>query len=91
MNWQNRAQFLAVSAQLMRHILVDHARGLCRGKRGGGVHVLPLDEGLVFSPAKSTALVALDDALQELAVFDPRKALVVELRYFGGDERGRDG
>ena len=83
-NWQNRAQFLAVAAQLMRHILVDHARGLCRGKRGGGAHVLPLDEGLVFAPAKSTALVALDDALKELAVFDPRKAQVVEMRYFGG-------
>jgi len=83
-NWQNRAQFLAVAAQLMRHILVDHARGLCRGKRGGGAQVLPLEEGLVFSPTKSTALVALDDALTELAVFDPRKARVVELRYFGG-------
>ena len=83
-NWQNRAQFLAVAAQLMRHILVDHARGLCRGKRGGGAQVLPLDEGLVFSPAKSTALVALDDALTELAGLDPRKARVVELRYFGG-------
>lgn len=83
-NWQNRAHFLAVAAQLMRHILVDHARGLCRGKRGGGAHVLPLDEGLVFSPAKSTSLVALDDALKELAVFDPRKAQVVEMRYFGG-------
>lgn len=83
-NWHNRAQFLAVAAQLMRHILVDHARGLCRGKRGGGALVLPLDEGLVFSPARSTALVALDDALKELAVFDPRKAQVVEMRYFGG-------
>jgi RNA polymerase sigma factor (TIGR02999 family) len=83
-NWQNRAQFLAVAAQLMRHILVDHDRGLCRGKRGGGAHVLPLDEGMAFSPAKSTALVALDEALKELAVFDPRKAQVVEMRYFGG-------
>ena len=49
-DWQNRAQFLGVAARLMRHILVDHARGLCRGKRGGGGHVLPLDEALVFSP-----------------------------------------
>lgn len=63
---------------------MDHARGLCRGKRGGGAHLLPLDEGLIFSPSKSTALVALDDALKELAVFDPRKAQVVEMRYFGG-------
>jgi DNA-directed RNA polymerase specialized sigma24 family protein len=71
-------------ARLMRHILVVHARELCRGKRGGGAHVLPLDEGLVFSPTKSAALVALDDALNELAGFDPRKAQIVELRYFGG-------
>ena len=83
-DWQNRAQFLGVAARLMRHILVDHARELCRGKRGGGAHVLPLDEGLVFSPQKSAALVALDDALTELAGFDPRKAQIVELRYFGG-------
>jgi len=83
-DWQNRAQFLGVAARLMRHILVDHARALCRGKRGGGAHVLPLDEGLVFSPQKSAALVALDDALNELAGFDARKAQVVELRYFGG-------
>ena len=83
-DWQNRAQFLGVAARLMRHILVDHARELRRGKRGGGVRVLPLDEGLVFSPAKTVALVALDDALNELAGFDPRKAQIVELRYFGG-------
>jgi RNA polymerase sigma factor (TIGR02999 family) len=83
-DWQNRAQFLGVAARLMRHILVDHARELRRGKRGGGAHMLPLDEGLVFSPAKSAALVALDDALNELAGFDPRKAQIVELRYFGG-------
>jgi RNA polymerase sigma-70 factor, ECF subfamily len=83
-DWQNRAQFLGVAARMMRHILVDHARELCRGKRGGGVYVLPLDEGLVFSPQKSAALVALDDALNTLAGFDPRKAQIVELRYFGG-------
>ena len=83
-DWQNRAHFLGVAAQLMRHILVDHARGLCREKRGGGVALLPLNEGLVFSARKSAALVALDDALIELTKFDPRKARVVELRYFGG-------
>jgi len=83
-DWQNRAQFLGLAAHMMRHILVDHARELCRGKRGGGARVLPLDEGLVFSSAKSAALVALDDALNELAGFDPRKAQIVELRYFGG-------
>jgi RNA polymerase sigma-70 factor (ECF subfamily) len=83
-DWQNRAHFLGVAARLMRHVLVDRARELCRGKRGGGAHVLPLDEGLAFSPRKSAALVALDDALNELAGFDPRKAQTVELRYFGG-------
>ena len=83
-DWQNRAQFLAIAAKLMRQILVDHARKLHRGKRGDGARLLPLDEGLVFSPAKSAALVALDEALQELAGLDARKAQIVELRYFGG-------
>ena len=83
-DWQNRAQFLGVAARLMRHILVDHARAACRGKRGGGAAHLPLDEALVFSPAKSAALIALDEALNDFARIDPRKAQVVELRYFGG-------
>jgi RNA polymerase sigma-70 factor, ECF subfamily len=83
-DWQNRAHFLGIAAQLMRHILVDHARALCSEKRGGGLHLLPLKEGLVFAPGKSAALIALDDALLELAKFDARKAKVVELRYFGG-------
>ncbi len=83
-DWQNRAQFLAVAARLMRRILVDHARELRCEKRGGGVQLLPLDEDLVFSPAKSAALLALDDALSGLAGFDPRKAQIVELRYFAG-------
>jgi RNA polymerase sigma-70 factor (ECF subfamily) len=83
-DWQNRAQFLGLAARMMRHILVDHAREQCQGKWGGSAHVFPLDEGLVFSPQKSAALVALDDALNELAAFDSRKAQIVELRYFGG-------
>jgi RNA polymerase sigma factor (TIGR02999 family) len=83
-DWQHRAQFMGVAAQLMRQILVDHARNLRCEKRGGGAQFLPLDEGLVFSPAKSAALVALDDALHDLASFDLRKARIVELRYFGG-------
>jgi RNA polymerase sigma factor (TIGR02999 family) len=83
-NWQDRAHFLGVAAGLMRRILVDHARGICREKRGGGVAKLPLDEALVFSTAKSAELVALDDALDEFARFDPRGAQVVEFRYFGG-------
>jgi RNA polymerase sigma factor (TIGR02999 family) len=83
-NWQNRVQFLGVASGLMRRILVDHARGLGRDKRGRAAHHLPLDEDLVFSPAKSAALIALDDALRDLARLDPRKAQVVEMRYFGG-------
>ncbi len=82
--WQNRAQFLGVASGLMRRILVDRARGLCRIKRGGAAEHLPIDEELVFSRRKSAALVALDDALQDLAKLDPRKARVVELRFFGG-------
>jgi RNA polymerase sigma-70 factor (ECF subfamily) len=83
-SWQNRAHFLGVASGLMRRILVDHARGLRRAKRGGSAGHMPLEEDLVFSPAKSASLVALDDALEELAKVDPRKAQVVELRYFGG-------
>jgi RNA polymerase sigma factor (TIGR02999 family) len=83
-NWQNRAHFVGLAATLMRRILVDHARGLGRKKRGGAAEHLLLDEGLVFSPAKSAALIALDDALEDLAKMDPRKAQVVDLRYFGG-------
>ena len=83
-NRQNRAQFFGLAAQIMRHILVDYARRGRRQKRGGCVQLLPLNEGLVFSPGKSAALIALDDALIELAKFDDRKARVVELRYFAG-------
>ena len=83
-NRQNRAHFLAVAASLMRRILVDHARGYCRNKRGGNGAHMPLDENFVFAPAKSASLIALDDALQELARMDPRKAQVVEMRYFAG-------
>jgi RNA polymerase sigma factor (TIGR02999 family) len=68
----------------MRHILVDHASGLASEKRGGGIQHLPLEEALVFSPEKSADLIALDESLNELAKFDPRKARIVELRYFGG-------
>ena len=81
---QSRAHFVGVAATLMRRILVDHARGLQRNKRGGAAEHLLLDEGLAFSPAKSAALIALDDALEDLAKMDPRKAQVVDLRYFGG-------
>lgn len=80
----SRSDFLGMAARLMRQILVDHARKFTTKKRGGGVELEPLDEGVVFSPAKSASLVALDDALQRLAAFDERKAQIVELRYFGG-------
>ena len=83
-NWQNRAHFFGIAARLMRQILIDHARGVGREKRGARTHHLPLDKVPVFSPAKSTSLIALDEALDHLAARDPRKARVVELRYFGG-------
>lgn len=66
-NWHNRVHFLGVASQLMRRILVDHARRQCRAKRGGAAGHLPLDENLVFSASKPAALVALDDALKDLA------------------------
>ena len=82
--WQNRAHFFAVSAQLMRRILVDFARSRNYLKRGGGAQKVTLDEALVVSQEPGQDLVALDDALQALAVTDARKARVVELRFFGG-------
>jgi RNA polymerase sigma factor (TIGR02999 family) len=83
-NWQNRAHFYAISARLMRQILVDHARKSGSVKRGGQNFHVPFDEALVFSPEKSSELIALDEALNRLAAKDERKARVVELRYFGG-------
>ncbi|HZS03722.1 MAG TPA: sigma-70 family RNA polymerase sigma factor [Blastocatellia bacterium] len=84
MRWQNRAHFFAVSAQLMRHILVDFARSRGHLKRGGGAQQVSLDEALVVAGGQSADLVALDDALKALATIDPRKSQVVELRFFGG-------
>jgi len=83
-NWQNRAHFFAVAAQVMRHILVDHARAHLRDKRGGGQAVLQLDEALVFAPEQSCELVEIDTALHKLSDFDARQAKIVELRFFGG-------
>ncbi len=82
-DWKSRAHFFAAAARIMRQILVDHARGIGRAKRGGG-RPLPLDENLAFSPEKSAELIALDEALDRLAAHDGRLAQVVELRYFGG-------
>ncbi len=83
MQWQNRAHFFAVSAQLMRRILVDHARRH-NMKRGGGVQHVSLDETAIVGGDRAADLVALDDALDALARLDSRKVQVVELRFFGG-------
>ncbi len=84
MRWQNRAHFFAVSAQLMRHILVDFARARRNRKRGGGAEQAPLEEALTVAAGHSAELVALDDALTALATLDERQSKVVELRFFGG-------
>ena len=82
--WQNRSHFFALASQLMRRILLDHARSQRRVKRGGDAIPLNLDDVAVLAPEKSAELVALDDALTRLAEFDPRKAKIVEMRFFGG-------
>ena len=83
-NWESRTQFFGVAAQLMRMILVDPGRRKLAGKRGGGARQAVLEEAFFVSEEREPALLALDDALTELAAFDPRKARIVELRYFGG-------
>ncbi len=82
--WKDRAHFFAISANLMRRILVEFARSRGRNKRGGDFRKVKLDEALVVSPRRGTDLVALDDALSALAAMDERKAKVIELRFFGG-------
>lgn len=82
--WQNRAHFFAISAQLMRRILVSMARARHANKRGGEARQVSLDEAMVVSEERAAELVALDDALNQLAALDPRRSRVVELRYFGG-------
>ena len=81
---ENRSHFFAVASELMRRILVDHARRRAASKRGGGAVRLTLDPELVGGAAPDLDLVALDDALSELATLDPRQARIVELRFFGG-------
>lgn len=83
-NWQSRAHFFGVAAQLMRRILIDHARGHLRQKRGGEQRKVALDEAVVCSEQQSEELLAVDEALQRLAKLDARQARVVELRFFGG-------
>ncbi len=82
--WQDRAHFFAVSAQLMRRVLVDYARSHRYLKRGGGMRQVSLDENAVLTTGRSPNLVKLDDALNALAAVDPRKSEVVELKFFGG-------
>ena len=83
--WQNRAHFFGIAAQVMRRILMDHARKHKAEKRGGEADKLPLEEEiLLVSQESSSQLIALDDALKALAELDPQKAKIVELRYFGG-------
>jgi RNA polymerase sigma-70 factor, ECF subfamily len=83
MQWQNRAHFFAVSAQLMRRILVENARRYNQ-RRGGRAQHVALDEAAIVGGMRPATLVALDDALNELERMDPRKAQVVEMRFFGG-------
>ena len=83
-NWQNRAHFFGIAAQIMRRLLVDHARRHNAEKRGQDFQKLSLDENIDRAVDRSAELIALDDALKALAVFDPQKARLVELRYFGG-------
>ncbi len=82
--WKDRAHFFAISANLMRRILVEFARSRGRNKRGGDARRVELDDAMVTSPQRGTDLVALDDALTALASTDERKAKVIELRFFGG-------
>jgi len=84
MRWQNRAHFFAMSARLMRRILVDHARSRNYGKRGGGARRTTFDEAIPLGSTTGADLIALDDALNALAALDPRKSQVVEMRFFGG-------
>ena len=83
-DWKSRTHFFGVAANLMRQILVDHARKHHAAKRGAGSKKVTLEDALVFSEEKGSELLLLDEALTQLAVVDPRKARVIELRYFAG-------
>jgi len=84
LQWESRTHFFAIAAQLMRQILVDYARRHASAKRGGSVCKLSLDDAMLVSRRRALDVVALDDALQELAKIDARQSRVVELRFFGG-------
>ena len=82
--WEGRRHFFAVAAQVMRRVLVDHARSRRRGKRGGGEVAVPLQDEIAAAPDRPADLVELDEALERLKTLDPRKAQIVDLFYFGG-------
>jgi RNA polymerase sigma-70 factor (ECF subfamily) len=82
--WRSRAHFFSVAAQMMRRILIDHAKGLQRNKRGAGAIKLSLHEVTIPADGGAIDMIALDEALTKLSIIDPRKSRVVELRYFGG-------
>ena len=83
-DWQNRAHFFAVCAQVMRHTLIDHARAHARDKRGGGAVKVSLNDALVVAEDQTAHFIALDEALRVLERLDPQKGKIVELLYFGG-------
>ncbi|MGB7069418.1 MAG: ECF-type sigma factor [Pyrinomonadaceae bacterium] len=84
-DWQDRRHFFAISANIMRRILINHARDLVRQKRGGnGVRFVSLSDAEAMSDERSSELIALDDALQRLSTVDPTKSMIVELKCFGG-------
>jgi RNA polymerase sigma-70 factor (ECF subfamily) len=82
--WQNRAHFFGIAAQMMRRILVDHARSRHYAKRGGGAQHISFEEALVISDERTAEVVAVDEALQRLEEFDARKSKIVEMRFFAG-------
>jgi RNA polymerase sigma-70 factor (ECF subfamily) len=83
-NWQNRAQFFAIAAQMMRRILVSHARGRRAAKRGGDERRITLADGVAIAPSRDVNLLAVDEALTRLEAIDPEKSRMVELRFFSG-------
>ena len=83
-DWRNRAHFFGLAAQMMRQILIDHARGHARAKRGGAMRQVSFEETAIVSEERAAELIALDDALTALAAFDSSKSRIVELRFFGG-------
>jgi len=84
MRWQNRSHFYGVASQAMRRVLIDHARSRAYAKRGPGLRAVDLDEAAAVVQQQAADLLALDDALTDLSTIDPRKATIVEMRYFGG-------